>query len=78
VWGSEEEDSEEQEDGIVPIPVQDLVNVGAMVVGTGAHGFQDGAAAGARGGSIFGLLQLPDCPTSVCWWRTSTTNASVC
>jgi len=37
--GSEEEDSaEEQEDGIVPMPGQDLVSVGAMVVGTGASG----------------------------------------
>ena len=45
-WGSEEEDSEEEQEAVmIPMPGQDLVSVGAMVVGTGGYGFQDGAAA---------------------------------
>ena len=53
-WGrkkeeeEEEECEEEQEDAIVPMPGQDLVSVGAMVVGTGEEGFQDGAATAPR------------------------------
>ena len=43
----EDDDEGEQEDEgtIIPMPGQDLVSVGAMVVGTGEKGFQDGAAA---------------------------------
>jgi len=36
---------EEEEGAIIPMPGQDLVSVGAMVMGTGGGGFQDGAAA---------------------------------
>ena len=50
-WGSEEEDEEDEEEddedeglaAIIPMPGHDLVSVGAMVVGTGEWGFQDGA-----------------------------------
>jgi Lon protease-like protein len=61
-WGSEEEEDneEEQEDGIIPMPGQDLVSVGAMVVGPGGCGFQDGAAAGARFCSVYAMLCMPD------------------
>jgi hypothetical protein len=64
VWvgHSEEEDSEEEQQQavMIPMPGQDLVSVGAMVVGTGMYGFQDGAAAGARFGTVFAMLCLPD------------------
>ena len=45
----EDDDEGEQEDEgtIIPMPGQDLVSIGAMVVGTGEEGFQDGAAAAA-------------------------------
>ena len=39
-WGIEEEDEQAV---MIPMPGQDLVSVGAMVVGTGEWGFQDGA-----------------------------------
>ena len=80
-WGSEEEDEEdEEEDGedgglavIIPMPGQDLVSVGAMVVGTGEWGFQDGAAAAA----MFTVsVRCWSFPTVVCLWRTRTTTAS--
>ena len=46
---------------MIPMPGQDLVSVSAMVVGTGdAHGFQDGAAAGALLGAVYAMLCLPD------------------
>ena len=74
-WGSEEEDSEEeQEDGIVPMPGQDLVSVGTMVVGTGEAGFQDGAAAAAVFQAVRAMLQL----MGACCWRTAATAASAC
>ena len=67
-WGSEEEDEEDEEQGdedeglaaIIPMPGQDLVSVGAMVVGTGEEGFQDGAAAAALFGHVAAMLHLPD------------------
>jgi hypothetical protein len=61
-WGSEEDEEEEEEDGdvIIPMPGQDLVSVGAMVVGTGVSGFQDGAASAAMFRSVRAMLQLPD------------------
>ena len=43
-WCSEEE---EVDDVIIPMPGQDLVSAGAVVVGAGEWGFQDGAAAAA-------------------------------
>jgi sugar lactone lactonase YvrE len=62
-WGSEE-DEEEEEDGvqatIFPMPGQDLVSVGATVVGTGEGGFQDGAAASAMFIYVAAMLHLPD------------------
>ena len=62
--GSEEEEDEDDEDdeegAIIPMPGQDLVCVGAMAVGTGASGFQDGAAAAARFSGVRGMLQMPD------------------
>jgi glucose/arabinose dehydrogenase len=42
------------------MPGQGLVSVGAMVVGTGVSGFQDGAAAAAMFRSVRGMLLLPD------------------
>ena len=57
-WGSEEE--EEDDEVIIPMPGQDLVSVGAMVVGTGVHGFQDGAGSAAMFRGVRGMLQLPD------------------
>ena len=39
----DDEEEEEEEDAIIPMPGQDLVSVGAMVVGTGEQRFQDGA-----------------------------------
>jgi len=67
-WGSEEEDEEDEEENdddeglaaIIPMPGQDLVSVSAMVVGTGAVGFQDGAAAVAMFRTVRAMLQLPD------------------
>jgi WD40 repeat protein len=67
-WGSEEEDEEGEEENdeneglavIIPMPGQDLVSVGAMVVGTGGQGFQDGAAATAMFHTVRAMLQLPD------------------
>jgi hypothetical protein len=69
-WGSDEEHEEdEEEDGedeglaaIIPMPGQDLVSVGAMVVGTGGWqgGFQDGAAAAAMFNGVNAMLKLPD------------------
>jgi glucose/arabinose dehydrogenase len=58
----EEEVEEEQddEDVIIPMPGQDLVSVGAMVVGSGEYGFQDGAAAAAMFRAVRAMLQLPD------------------
>ena len=58
----EDDDEGEQEDGgtIIPMPGQDLVSVGAMVVGTGVYGFQDGAASAARFSNVCAMLQLPD------------------
>jgi hypothetical protein len=38
-------EGEVDDDVIIPMPGQDLVSVGAMVVGTGEEDFQDGAAA---------------------------------
>jgi DNA-binding beta-propeller fold protein YncE len=69
-WGSEEDDDEEGEDSdpmpgleeyiIIPMPGQALVSVGAMVVGTGVYGFQDGAAAAAMFHGVRAMLLLPD------------------
>ena len=68
-WGSEEEEEEDEEEddedeglaAIIPMPGQDLVSVGAMVVGTGGlGGFQDGAAAGAMFQAVRAMLQLPN------------------
>jgi Lon protease-like protein len=60
-WGSEEDDSEEEQDHVIlPMPGQDLLSVGAIVVGTGESGFQDGAAAAAMFDFVNALLQLPD------------------
>ena len=67
-WGSEvegeEDEEEDDEDGglavIIPMPGQDLVSVGAVVVGTGEQGFQDGAAAAARFDIARAMLLLPD------------------
>ena len=63
-WGSEEEEEEEEEeedgDVIIPMPGQALVSVGAMVVGTGGYGFQDGAAAAAMFNNVYAMLQLSD------------------
>ena len=58
----EDDDEGEQEDEgtIIPMPGQDLVSVGAMVVGTGEEGFQDGAAAAAMFRCVEAMLQLPD------------------
>jgi len=56
----EEEEEGEHEDAIIPMPGQDLVSVGAMAVGTGECGFQDGAAAAAMFHYINAMLQLPD------------------
>jgi glucose/arabinose dehydrogenase len=56
----EEEEGGEHEDAIIPMPGQDLVSVGAMAVGTGECGFQDGAAAAAMFHYINAMLQLPD------------------
>ena len=57
-WTSEED--EEEVGVIIPMPGQDLVSVGAMVVGTGEEGFQDGAAAAAMFHGVRAMLQLPD------------------
>ena len=63
-WGSEEEedDQEDEEENalIIQMPGQDLVSVGAMVVGTGEGGCQDGAAAAASFGFIGAMVLLPD------------------
>ena len=60
-WSSEEEDDEEHDPAvIISMPGQDLVSVGAMVAGTGATGFQDGAAATAMFRIVRALLHLPD------------------
>ena len=56
----EEDEEDDDEDAIIPMPGQDLVSVGAMVVGTGALGFQDGAAAAAMFRCVFAMLHLPD------------------
>jgi hypothetical protein len=56
----EEDDDEDEPAVIIPMPGQDLVSVGAMVVGTGEEGFQDGAAAAAMFRFVFAMLQLPD------------------
>ena len=67
-WGSEED--EEDGDAIIPMPGQDLVSVGAMVVGTGEEGFQDGAAAAARFNDVRAMLLLPDGRVLVAdWWN---------
>jgi len=60
-WDSEEEGGDEDGDGIVTMPGQDRVSVGAMVVGAGGHngGFRDGAAATAMFRYVRGILQLP-------------------
>ena len=67
-WGSEEEDEEDDEDEgqavIIPMPGQDLVSYGAVVVGTGEQGFQDGAAAVAMFRYVSTMLHLP----TVAWW----------
>ena len=81
-WGSEEDDEEDEEEddederltAIVPMPGRGLVSVGAMVVGTGEEGFQDGATAAAMFHNISAMLQLPDGH----WWRTTPTTASAC
>jgi glucose/arabinose dehydrogenase len=74
-WGSEEEEEEEDEGqgqpAIVRMPGQDLVSVSAMVVGTGAEGFQDGAAAAAMFGYINALLHLPDGRVLVVEWENN-------
>jgi DNA-binding beta-propeller fold protein YncE len=57
-WSDSED--EEAEGQIIPMPGQDLVSVGAMVMGTGVRGFQDGAAAAARFNLIAAMLHLPD------------------
>ena len=63
-WGSEEEEENEEEEeeqaAIIPMPGQDLVSIGAMVVGTGGVGFQDGAAAAAMFQDVSAMLYLPD------------------
>jgi DNA-binding beta-propeller fold protein YncE len=59
---AEEEEAEEEDDdegAIIPMPGQDLVSVGAMVVGSGVRGFQDGAAAAAMFTRISAMLRLP-------------------
>jgi len=58
----EDDDEGEQEDEgtIIPMPGQDLVSVGAMVVGTGEGGFQDGAAAAVMFMYVRTMLHLPD------------------
>ena len=57
-WDSEED--EEEWRVILPMPGQDLVSIGAMVVGTGGLGFQDGVAAAAKFGVVRAMLHLPD------------------
>jgi hypothetical protein len=58
----EEEDDEEDEEEAVIIPMtgQNLVSVGAVVVGSGEEGFQDGAAAAAMFHGVAAMLHLPD------------------
>ena len=78
-WGSEEEEEEDDEDeglaAIIPMPGQDLVSVGAMVVGTGAVGFKT-----ARRRRRCSAVSVRCCsfPMGVCWWRTRATTASAC
>jgi hypothetical protein len=67
-WGSEEEEEEEEDDVIIQMPGQDLVSAGAMVVGTGGWGFQDGAAAAAMFNAVWAMLQLPDGCVLVADW----------
>jgi hypothetical protein len=45
---------------MIPMPGQDLVSAGAMVVGTGEGGFQDGAATAAMFRWVPAMLHLPD------------------
>ena len=63
-WGSEEDEEEEEDEegqaAIIPMPGQGLVSVGAMVVGTGEGGFQDGAAAAVMFNNVRTMLHLPD------------------
>jgi acyl dehydratase len=64
-WGSEDEEDiwrEVEQAVIIPMPGQDLVSVGAMVVGTGDESFQDGAAAAAMFRWVAAMLYLPDGP----------------
>jgi glucose/arabinose dehydrogenase len=56
----EDEEEEEEEDAIIPMPGQDLVSVGAMVMGAGGWGLQDGAAATAMFRFVAAMLHLPD------------------
>jgi hypothetical protein len=71
-WGSEEEEEdvgEARDAVIIPMPGQDLVSVGAMVVGTGEQGFQDGAAAAAMFGHVTAMLHLPDGRVLIVEWN---------
>jgi glucose/arabinose dehydrogenase len=52
-----------------PMPGQEFVSVGAVVVGTGDDGFQDGAAAAAMFGCISAMLHLPDGRVLVVEWE---------
>ena len=56
----EEDDDEDEPAVIIPMPGQDTVSVGAMVVGMDEEGFQDGAAAAAMFRYVYAMLQLPD------------------
>ena len=58
----EDDEEDEEEDVIVPMPGQNLVSVGAVVMGTEEEGFQDGAAAAPR---------RPLCPATTVRARSS-------
>ena len=56
----EEEEEDEGEDQIIPMPGQDLVSVGVVVVGSGEEGFKGGAAAAAMFRLVAAMFHLPD------------------
>jgi hypothetical protein len=56
-----EEDEEAEDDGVIPMPGQELITLGAALVGSGEEGFGDGAAAEAMFGTyLSAMLRLPD------------------
>ena len=57
---NDDEGEQEDEGTILPMPGQDLVSVGVVVVGSGEEGFKGGAAAAAMFRWVAAMLHLPD------------------